>query len=138
MKLEFALPLMLAALPLPLLVAWLLPRAPESTGGALRLPYYEALHASMGEGQDTHSRLRLLLATIAWVLLAIAAARPQIPGEPVQLPVLGAYQIGEVQARSWIVAGIEPSSQAAGRASGSNSRQWRVDQRQLGFSTTRR
>ena len=89
MKLEFALPLMFAALPLPLLVAWLLPRASESTGGALRLPFYQALHASMGEGRATRSRLRLLLAALAWVLLVTAAARPQMPGEAVQLPVSG-------------------------------------------------
>jgi Ca-activated chloride channel family protein len=89
MTLEFALPLMFAALPLPLLVAWLLPRAPESTGGALRLPFYQALHASMGEGRATRSRLRLLLAALAWVLLVTSAARPQMPGEPVQLPVSG-------------------------------------------------
>ena len=89
MKLEFALPLMFAALPLPLLVAWLLPRAPESTGGVLRLPFYQALHASMGEGRAARSRLRLLLAALAWVLLVTAAAQPQMPGEPVQLPVSG-------------------------------------------------
>ena len=89
MTLEFALPLLFAALPLPLLVVWLLPRAPESTGGALRLPFYQALHASMGEGRATRSRLRLLLAALAWVLLVTAAARPQMPGEPVQLPVSG-------------------------------------------------
>ena len=89
MTLEFALPLLFAALPLPLLVAWLLPRAPESTGGPLRLPFYQALHASMGEGRATRSRLRLLLAALAWVLLVTAAARPQMPGEPVQLPVSG-------------------------------------------------
>ena len=89
MTLEFAVPLMFAALPLPLLVVWLLPRAPESSGGALRLPFYRALHASMGEGRVTRSRLRLLLATLAWVLLVTAAARPQMLGEPVQLPVSG-------------------------------------------------
>ena len=89
MTLEFALPLLFAALPLPLLVAWWVPRAPESTGGALRLPFYQALHASMGEGRVTRSRLRLLLAALAWVLLVTAAARPQMPGDPVQLPVSG-------------------------------------------------
>jgi Ca-activated chloride channel family protein len=86
---NFALPLVFAVTPLPLLVAWLLPRAPESDGGALRLPFYAALHASMGEGRTTRSRLRLILATLAWVLLVTAAARPQMMGEPVQLPVSG-------------------------------------------------
>ena len=89
MNLEFAWPLLLLALPLPLLVLWLLPRAPEPGGGALRLPFYHALHASVGEGQAPRSRSRLLLATLAWVLLVTAAARPQSLGEPVQLPISG-------------------------------------------------
>jgi Ca-activated chloride channel family protein len=89
MNLEFAMPLLFAALPLPVLVAWLLPRAPASGGAALRLPFYRALHAAMGEGHAARSRLRLLLASLAWLLLVIAAARPQMLGEPVQLPVSG-------------------------------------------------
>jgi Ca-activated chloride channel family protein len=89
MNLEFALPLVYAALPLPLLAVWLLPRAPAPAGAALRLPFYRALHASMGEGRATRSRLHLLLASLAWVLLVTAAARPQMLGEPVQLPMSG-------------------------------------------------
>jgi Ca-activated chloride channel family protein len=89
MNLDFALPLLFATLPLPLLAVWWLPRAAAPDGGALRLPYYRALHASMGRGQVTRSRLRLLLASLAWVLLVTAAARPQMLGEPVQLPVSG-------------------------------------------------
>jgi len=89
MQLDFVLPLVFAALPLPLLVAWLLPRAPESTGQALRLPFYQALHTSVGESRSSRSRLCLALATLAWLLLVIAAARPQYLGEPLQLPVSG-------------------------------------------------
>ena len=89
MSLEFALPLAFAALPLPLFIALPLPRAPEANAPALRLPFYQALHASVGEGRTTRSRLRVLLATLAWILLVIAAARPQFIGEPVQLPVSG-------------------------------------------------
>jgi Ca-activated chloride channel family protein len=88
-SLEFALPLAFAALPLPLFIALLLPRAPQANAPALRLPFYQALHASVGEGRTTPSRLRVLLATLAWILLVIAAARPQFIGEPVQLPVSG-------------------------------------------------
>jgi Ca-activated chloride channel family protein len=89
MNLEFALPLVFASLPLPLFVARLLPRAPEANGPALRLPFYQALHASVGEGRMTRSRLRMLLAALAWLLLVVAGARPQFIGEPVQLPVSG-------------------------------------------------
>ena len=89
MNIEFVLPLVFVILPLPLLVAWLLPRAPETTGQALRLPFYQALHTNVGESRATRSRLRLVLATLAWLLLVGAAARPQVLGEPLQLPVSG-------------------------------------------------
>ena len=89
MSLEFALPLAFALLPLPLVVALLLPRAPAASSQALRLPFYQALHTSVGEGGASRSRIRLLLATLAWLLLVLAAARPQFIGEPVQLPVSG-------------------------------------------------
>lgn len=89
MNIEFVWPWAFAALPLPLLVAWLMPRAADNTGAALRLPFYAALSASAVVRQSAPSRLRLLLATLAWVLLVIAAARPQYLGEPVHLPVSG-------------------------------------------------
>ena len=89
MSLEFALPLAFAALPLPLFIALLLPRAQQANTPALRLPFYQALHASVGEARTTRPRWRVLLATLAWILLVIAAARPQFIGESVQLPVSG-------------------------------------------------
>ncbi len=89
MNIEFASPWLLAALPLPILVAWLLPAAADTAGAALRLPFYNALHASMGEGRGSRSRWRLLLASLAWCCLVLAAARPQVLGDPVQLPVSG-------------------------------------------------
>ena len=89
MNIEFAWPLSILALPLPLLAAWLLPRAPEATGSALRLPFYAALTAVAGEEQTVRSRLRLVLAILAWLLLVAAALRPQFLGDPVQLPVSG-------------------------------------------------
>lgn len=88
MNIEFAWPLSLLALPLPLLAAWL-PRAAEAGGSALRLPYYAALTAMAGEGRAVRSRLRLVLAIVAWLLLVAAALRPQFIGDPVQLPISG-------------------------------------------------
>jgi Ca-activated chloride channel family protein len=87
--LELAWPLLLLALPLPLLAAWLLPRAPVPAGTALRLPFFNALQAALGERRSTPQRGRLLLAAVGWLLLVIAAARPQFIGEPLQLPVSG-------------------------------------------------
>jgi Ca-activated chloride channel family protein len=87
--LTLAWPLVLLLLPLPLLTAWLLPQAPATSGTALRLPYYSALHAALGDRQATPQRARLLLAAAGWLLLVLAAARPQFIGEPLQLPVSG-------------------------------------------------
>jgi Ca-activated chloride channel family protein len=76
-------------LPLPLLVAWFLPRAPEMQGTALRVPFYAALSRIAAGRQAPASRRRLLLAVLAWVLLVCAAARPQFAGPPVRLLVTG-------------------------------------------------
>jgi len=89
MSIELVWPWVFAALPLPLLAAWLLPRAPEHASAALRMPFYAALQAAVGGSHSGRSRLRLLLATLAWLLLVLAAARPQFLGEPVQLPISG-------------------------------------------------
>lgn len=89
MNLEFAWPWLLATLPLPLLVAWLAPRAPEAPATALRVPFYGALMANAGTAQAGRSRTRRVFAALAWVLLVMAAARPQFIGDPVRLPVTG-------------------------------------------------
>ncbi len=85
---EFAWPMVFALLPLPLL-ALLLPRAQVSRPAALRFPFFEAFSAGP-TGRDRHGRRwRLPLALLAWLLLVVAAARPQLIGETVHLPVAG-------------------------------------------------
>lgn len=88
MSLELAWPWALAVLPLPLLVARGLPPAPGE-GAALRLPFTAALGASLGEQRSGVPRGRLVVGILAWVLLVVAATRPQWVGEPVQLPSAG-------------------------------------------------
>jgi len=89
MNIELAWPWLLAALPLPLLVAWLMPPAPRATGARLRLPFYNALGAGITQGDARTNKGRLLLAAIAWILLVLACTRPQFVGEPIALPVQG-------------------------------------------------
>ncbi len=89
MNLEFAWPWLLAALPLPLLVVWLVPRAAHTPVSALRVPFYAALVAGGGKAKAGRSRLRLTAAVLAWLLLVGAAARPQFLGDPIRLPVSG-------------------------------------------------
>jgi Ca-activated chloride channel family protein len=89
MSIEFAWLWALAVLPLPLAVAWLWPRATPRQEPALKLPFDGALAATDSTSRTSPNRLRLVLATLAWVLLVIAAARPQHVGDPLQLPVSG-------------------------------------------------
>ncbi len=86
MNIELAWPWMLLALLLPLL-ALLLPPAADRPSPALRFPFFSALRASLDDSRRQRSRLRLVIAALAWVLLVVAAARPQWVGETVRLPV---------------------------------------------------
>ena len=88
MSLELAWPWMLVALPLPLL-ALLLPAAAEIAPPALRFPFFTALRPTLGSTGSRSSRVRLSVAVLAWLLLVVAAARPQRVGETVHLPVNG-------------------------------------------------
>lgn len=85
---ELVWPMALFALPLPLLVAIAGPRAPEPPVVALRVPFFSALSGT-GSNSRTTYRIRLFIAVIAWLLLSLAAARPQFIGEALRLPVSG-------------------------------------------------
>lgn len=92
---SFAWPFALLALPLPLLVIWWLPRARDLGGRALRFPLDAALNAQIESSlrRPLQPRFapgwRLVLASLAWVLLVLAAARPEWVGEPRGLPLWG-------------------------------------------------
>ena len=83
-------PWALAALPLPFLFRLLMPRAKQSNDAALQVPYLSDYQLGENEAYvNKSSRWPLLLYTLAWICLVIAAARPQWTGEPVELPVSG-------------------------------------------------
>jgi Ca-activated chloride channel family protein len=87
---SLAWPWLLAALPLPWLAARLLPAADEA-GDAVRVPGGD-LATLAGSGRSrAGARLgvRGLFALLAWCALVLAAARPQVVGEAVSLPVSG-------------------------------------------------
>ncbi len=86
---SLAWPWVLVALPLPLLIRALVPKADPTPSNALRLPFYAELMGSVGGEKRHGSYLKLLFAWLAWMLLVVAAARPQWLGEPIQLPVAG-------------------------------------------------
>jgi Ca-activated chloride channel family protein len=86
---HFEWPWVLATLPLPFMAHWLLPKATRGPGRALRLPFYAELPNLASGGAVHRSLARTLLATIAWLLLVLAASRPQWLGEPLGFPVSG-------------------------------------------------
>jgi len=83
-------PWVFVILPLPLLLRFLLPRAKQSDDAALRVPHLSDYQISESSSFiNKRSRWPLLLYTLAWVCLVIAAARPQWTGEPIEVPVSG-------------------------------------------------
>lgn len=83
-------PWVLAALPLPLLVRWLMPAAKVVQDAALGVPFLEDI-----QRQTKNTYLRpgkpwlLLLSMLAWLLLVLAATRPQWLNEHVDIPISG-------------------------------------------------
>jgi len=88
---EFLWPLAFVLLPLPFVARWLLPPIPSSAAGALRVPFFERLAASVGQspGNRGTNWVRLILSSLIWALLVMALARPVYVGDEVPLPVEG-------------------------------------------------
>ena len=86
--LEFAYPLALLMIPLPLLAWWLLPPQRERVS-ALRVPFFAQIAAAAGSearaGAVILRRrwLQLLVATRVWLLLVAGLAKPEWVGEPI-------------------------------------------------------
>ena len=78
-----------ALLPLPLLAALLLPRAKEQTPAALRIPFFGALKSGLTLREQSTSPVWKWLAVLTWITLIVAAARPQLIGESIEMPVTG-------------------------------------------------
>ena len=85
---ELAWPWLLLALPLPLIVARLLPRAPGWIATALHLPHTGFVLPQQADISPV-PRLRTALALLGWMLLVFAAARPQWLGPPEDVPRSG-------------------------------------------------
>ena len=89
-KIEFLWYQVFYALPLPLLVRYLIPAAKPQRDAALRVPFIEDFQSIGAGAKAIRSRKwPQLLALLAWICLIVAAARPQWQGEPVELPTSG-------------------------------------------------
>lgn len=76
--------------PLPLLVRRFVPPAPPGAAAALRIPFFADLAVDTGvHARPGTQRRRYLLAWLVWILLLLAAARPQWLGDPVEVPLAG-------------------------------------------------
>lgn len=108
---EFAFQWAFLLLPLPLLVWVFFPAAPVSQSAALRVPFFEQLSAATTPNKTKRSLFRLSVASLIWLLLVVAAARPQFIGDSISQPIAGrslmmAVDIsGSMQARDMVISG---------------------------------
>jgi Ca-activated chloride channel family protein len=86
---HFEWPWLLAALPLPLLIRWLVPAKMPVEQAALKVPFLDDFSEAETRAVSQTQQWPLLLAAIAWLLLVIACARPQWLGEPIEQAVSG-------------------------------------------------
>ncbi|MCX7066633.1 MAG: VWA domain-containing protein [Methylococcales bacterium] len=79
----------LLALPLPLLVRWLLPVCNPVEQAALKVPFLNDIAELQTQATLKVNSWGLWLATVTWILLVLACARPQWLGEPIEQAISG-------------------------------------------------
>ena len=86
---HFEWPWLIAVLPLPWVLRYLLQPVDPGREAALRVPFlHDFMDNLMGDGRRL-SRWPLWLAALAWLLLVLACMRPQWLGELIEIPVSG-------------------------------------------------
>ena len=86
---HFEWPLLILALPLPLLIRWLLPADMPEQQAALKVPFLDDFTTGETKSVTQNHQWPLLLAMLAWLLLVFACMRPQWMGEPIEQAVSG-------------------------------------------------
>ncbi len=86
---HFEWPLLILALPLPLLVRWLLPAELPAEQAALKVPFLDDFGSGETKVVTQAKQWPLLLAALAWLCLVLACMRPQWMGEPIEQAVSG-------------------------------------------------
>ncbi|MDH3434538.1 MAG: BatB protein, partial [Gammaproteobacteria bacterium] len=87
---SLAWPWALLALPLPFIARKLMSAAPSLQDAGLRVPSL-SVFSSLSQRPDKEQLLhwRFWIAAVAWLLLAVAAARPERIGDELEVPVSG-------------------------------------------------
>jgi Ca-activated chloride channel family protein len=87
---SLAWPWALAALPLPFIMRYLLPEARGLSEAGLRVPSIESFRTLMDRSAaEQLLNWRFWVAALAWLLLVLAAARPERIGDELDVPVAG-------------------------------------------------
>lgn len=86
---HFHWPWLFLVLPLPLLFRWLLPAQVSAEQAALKVPFLDDFGNATSTSTSQPQQWPLLLAIIAWLLLVVAACRPQWLGEPIEQAISG-------------------------------------------------
>ncbi|MCP4471879.1 MAG: VWA domain-containing protein [Gammaproteobacteria bacterium] len=87
---ELEWPLVFVLLPLPLLVYRMLPATGSGQQAALRVPLVDDFRFAVAFSERVNAkRWRQWLSLLAWILLVLAASRPQWLGESIAIPVSG-------------------------------------------------
>jgi len=87
---ELEWPLVLVLLPLPALAYWLLPAIDSGRQAALRVPMIDDFRFAVAFAERVNAQpWRRWLSLLAWLLLVLAASRPQWLGDSIAIPVSG-------------------------------------------------
>lgn len=86
---HFEWPWLLTALPLPLLIRYLIPAYKPVEQSALKVPFLEDFSGGETRAISQVRKWPLLLSAIAWLFLVIACTRPQWLGEPIEQAISG-------------------------------------------------
>ena len=104
-------PWLLLLLPLPWLLRWLLPAQTDSQQAALKVPFLDDFGVGETRVVSAVKPWALWLASLAWLCLVLALARPQWLGEPLEQAVSGrdlmlAVDVsGSMQEKDFVIKG---------------------------------
>jgi Ca-activated chloride channel family protein len=87
---SLAWPWVLLALPLPLIIRYVLPEAKGISEAGLRVPSIDSFSTLVDRsGKEQLLNWRFWVSVLAWMLLVVAAARPERIGDELDVPVAG-------------------------------------------------